>query len=433
MRSPGSLAAGAWGHRHAFLCLLACCALPLVALLLAHRLWIRRKGLVGMREKLSGRGPACLPGQVLVHGVSLGEVNLMKPLLPRLETALGRRCLLSTSTETGRQRLDTLFPERERVFWPLDLPWAVEAFLRRTRPSLVILLELEIWPLMLSACVQRGIPVVLMNARVSERSYRGYQRAGPLLRPLFRSFALALAQNGTWGARLAALGCRTVRVSGSMKADMVQPTDASKAEEQRIRLGLDARPMLLLASTSPNEELPLLRSWLRWGARWRLVICPRHPERGSELAALCAQAGVPSVRSSLGPLPAPADQSLIVDEIGRLSALYRLCADTGGLAIVGGSLGSGRGGQNMLEAAAAGCCTVVGWDTRNFPDAMALLRLEGGVVELAADRIDQELERLAADPDRRNAHGAAGRRAWEAGKGATGRAVSLLAQLACRS
>ena len=404
-------------------------------MVLAQRLWIRRKGLVGLREKLSGRGPAMAPGGILVHGVSLGEVNLMRPLVPRLEAALAARCVLSTTTETGRAQLDQAFPGHERVFFPLDLPWAVAAFLRRTRPRLVVLLELELWPLFLCACALRGVPVVLLNARLSARSFRGYGRGGALLRPLFAGLALALAQNGTWAARLAALGARPgrVRVGGSMKADMVRPADAVAASAEAARLGLRAgQPVLLLASTSAGavmeERAVLAEGWARWQERgWQVVVCPRHIERADELAALAGALGAAPLRSSRGERCAAPGQLLIVDEIGRLAALYAWTAAQAGIAVVGGSLGSGRGGQNMLEAAAAGCCTAVGPDTRNFPDAMALLRQADGVVELAPATLQATLAALAADPVRRARLGAAGQRAWAAGLGAMDRAVSALA------
>jgi 3-deoxy-D-manno-octulosonic-acid transferase len=425
--------------RTLFFSILLIVALPAVALFIAHRLWIRRKGLVGLREKLGGRGAAVAPGQVLVHGVSLGEVNLMRPLVPRLEAALGARCLLTTTTETGRARLDELFADHDRAFFPLDLPWAVERFLARTRPRLVVLLELELWPFFLCACYARRVPVVLLNARVGERSFRGYRRGGALVRPLLRGLALALAQNGTWAARLAALGARRGRVAtaGSMKADMVSRADAAAAAREAARLGLrPGQPVLLLASTSAGaaveEHAVLVGQHAKWRARgWQIVICPRHPERGAELATLVAglaAAGSPLAvrRSSLGQARDGEDQVLIVDEIGRLAALYAWTAQQNGIAVVGGSLGSGRGGQNMLEAAAHGCCTVVGWDTRNFPDAMALLRLEDGVAEAAAGNLHEVLDALATDEPRRRRLGAAGERAWARGVGATARAVARL-------
>ncbi|GDY13427.1 3-deoxy-D-manno-octulosonic acid transferase [Planctomycetota bacterium] len=421
--------------------LLLAAASPLIALALIHRLWIRRKGLIGLAAKFSGEPGPVRTGSIIVHGVSLGEVNLMRPLVPKLESAFGAPCLLTTTTETGWQRLGEVFPNHDRAMLPFDLPWAVERFLSRTRPRAVVLLELEVWPQLLLACQRRGIPVALVNARVSARSYAGYRRAGALLRPVFASFAVALAQNAIWGARLRGLGARHVVVSGSMKADMVRPADPDAASALAAGFGLDQRPTLLLASTSPDEEKTVLSAanqvqhWLQRG--WRIVICPRHPERGPVLVDLVRELGANAKRTSNGESLATADDLLIVDQIGKLAGLYAWCARTGGIAIVGGSLGSDRGGQNMLEPAAAGACTVVGPDTRNFPDAMALLREAGGVIELGKDAATWQaaLRDLAGDDARRLAVGAGGVAAWRAGLGATERVVDKLGQnlSACRT
>lgn len=414
-------------------------ALPLALVAVAHRLWIRRKGLVGLRDKLTGAGPAVKPGQIMIHGVSLGEVNLMRPLVPKLESAFATRCLLTTTTETGRQQLDANFADHERAFLPLDLPWATWRFLARTRPRLVILLELEVWPIFLCTCFARGIPVMLVNARVSSRSHRGYRRAGALLRPLFGALTLALSQNATWGARLLSLGVRRERlvVSGSMKADMVQRATPQAMASEAERLGLIAgKPVLLLASTSSDgrgtaeEQVVLNNSLQFWHERgWQIIICPRHPERGDDIAHILAEMGASTSRSSRGDsVRAHADPViLIVDEIGKLAALYAWTASVNGIAVVGGSLGSGRGGQNMLEASAHGCCTVVGPDTRNFPDAVALLRNVDGIVETQMNTVVAVLTALADQPERRSRIGAAGQRAWLYGLGATERVVTAIA------
>ncbi len=429
---------GHWNWSLAFFSTLLLIALPLVALFLAHRQWIRRMGIVGLREKLTGRGPRLTPGQIMVHGVSLGEVNLMRPVVPKLEAAFGARCLLTTTTETGRARMDEVFADHERAFLPLDFPWAVLAFLRRAKPRMVVLLELEVWPVLLLVCHLRGIPVVLLNARVSERSFRGYMRGRWLLRPLFRNIALALGQNGMWSARLVGLGVRRERVlvSGSMKADMVGRALPEATQREIERIGLRAgQPVLLLASTSAgtaSEEITILApnfsKWLERG--WQIVVCPRHPERGVELAVqLAALPAAPQVRrSSQGERLDGHAQVLLVDEIGKLAALYAWTALVNGIAVVGGSFGSGRGGQNMLEATAAGCCTVVGWDTRNFPDAMALLNLADGVVKVDPDECQAALAALADDPQRRRSVGANGQRAWENGRGAVDRSIALVRQ-----
>jgi 3-deoxy-D-manno-octulosonic-acid transferase len=404
---------------------------------LVARLARRRKGLVGLAEKLSGDGPALPPGQLMVHGVSLGEVNLMRPLVPLIESRLGASCLLTTTTETGRAQLDSLFPAHQRAFLPFDLPWAVRRFLARARPRLVVLLEFELWPLFLCACHAARIPVVVVNAKISERSYRRFRVAGSLVRPLFAGLTLVMAQNALWGARLLALGVRPerLRVTGSMKADIVVRVGDDAARAAAAALGLSpGQPVLLLASTSAGsdgleEEAVVLNERPGdWSGRgWRVVVCPRHPERGAGIAARLGALGAEPRRSSLGQrLDGGAGQLLIVDEIGRLAALYAWTALVAGIAVVGGSLGSGRGGQNMLEAAAHGCCTAVGPDTRNFPDAMELLRHAGGVVELGRDGPAQLLL-LAGDPERRRALGAGAQRAWAAGRGAMARAVAELA------
>ncbi len=425
-----------WWWRLTFFSFLLVFALPLVVVLIAHRVWIRRKGMVGLTEKLTGRGRSLTPGQIMVHGVSLGEVNLMRPLLPHLEKQLGGHCLLTTTTETGRARLDEIFPDRERAFLPLDFPWAVLSFLRRAKPRLVILLELEVWPVLLCACHLRGIPVMLLNARVSEKSYRGYRRAGALLRPLLSSIALALGQNATWSSRLIGIGVRrhNVVVSGSMKADMVARVDLSVAQQFAHDVGLQpVKPILLISSTSAgaiNEEQFLLQNQLtNWQQRgWQVVVCPRHPERGEEIATFIKDQKCTAKRTSLGQTINNPVDILIVDQIGKLAALYAWTAHVKGIVIVGGSFGSGRGGQNMLEPAAAGCCTVVGWDTRNFPDAMALLRDEAGIIEVDEKNCQQTIIALAGDVEQRQQLGARAQRAWARGRGAVERSAHLVQQ-----
>jgi len=401
---------------------------PLILLAIAHRLWIRRRALVGLRAKLTGRGPVLPRGATVVHGVSLGEVALMKPLLPRLG---GGPFILTTSTETGTEGLAKAFPSAIRTHWPFDLPWAVSAFLRRSRPTRVILLEAELWPLALLACRANGVPVTVLNARMTERSHRRWRLLRPIAKRLVGSLDLAIAQEPAYAARLCDLGLPRTRVavSGSMKADMVRPAVDAAADSEAARIALPDGPLFLLASTSDTEERAPLASWLRWGrpAGWRCVIVPRHPERGDALVDLCRELGLSARRTARPDDPAnnPTDV-VIVDEIGRLAPIYALCAKRGGIAVVGGSLGSGRGGQNMLEAAAAGCCTVVGWDTASQPDPMRLLRAANAVVEVSATSLDADLAALASDPQRRATLGRCGHIAWLSGRGALDRTITIL-------
>lgn len=420
-----------WRRHAAVFALAAFMLAPVIALAIAHRVWIRRKALTGLRAKLGGHAPTLAPGAVVIHGVSLGEVALMRPLVPKL-TAAGHRVLLTTTSETGRAALDRHFAEHDRAWLPLDLPWAVDRFLTTVRPKAVLLLELEVWPLLLLGCRQRGIPVAVVNGRLGDSSFRGYRRAGGLLRPAFAAISLALAQNCTWGARLAALGCQRTAVTGSMKSDMVLPVTPAQRDAEAKRLGLPTggpcatQRLLVIASTSGEEERAFITDWASWGpaAGWRLALCPRHPERGGQLVSWCQQAGLATCQTSLRPEhPNPsADDVLVIDEIGRLPALYANAS----LTVVGGSLGSGRGGQNMLEPAAAGCCTVVGPDTKHFPDAMAALRATDGIVETTIDGAAACVRGLAADTQRREHIARGGVAAWRVGLGATDRVVAAL-------
>lgn len=396
-----------------------------------HQVWrvlVQRRSAAGLKEKFTGDGPRLAGGQVLIHGVSLGETALMRPLLEGLE-ALGERCVLTASTGTGLHGVARYAQRHDTAVLPLDLPGAVERFLSRTRPRALLLLEVELWPLLLATCARRGIPVYVVNARMGAGSFRSYHRFRGLLRPALQAIRGVLAQNELWAARCRALGLHPVVVTGSLKADVVRPADETARDAEAARLGLPPGPLaskniLLGASTAAGEEEPIIRAWKEalQPRGWRLVLCPRHPERGAELAALCQRHGLHPVRSSSDALPAPAGAVLIVDEIGRLGALYANAA----IAVVGGSWGSGRGGQNMLEAAAAGCATVVGPDTGNQRDGMALLRQAGGVVESDPAGLAAALAALAADPAHRARLGSAGQRAWRAGRGAAARTVQLL-------
>lgn len=419
-----------WRLRFYVLAIIVVCLLPLLLLYLLYRLLIRRRPATGLWRKFSGCNPAPpQPGMILVHGVSMGEVMLMRPLIPLIEKQLEQPCVLSSSTDTGWRSLEKYFPDHHRCLFPLDLPWAIRCFFTKQRPSLIILLELEIWPLFLAAAFQRNIPVILLNARLGERSLRGYQRAPWFWRPIFRALRGAVAQNEQWADRLRLLGVQHVQTAGSLKADVIQCADEHTVAAERTRLQLDQRPVLLIASTSGDEEQTVLQNLGEHFKDWRIIICPRHPERGPAVLSMLrahGHDGVCTGAQSDAPLITAA-QIIIVDEIGRLAALYAL-AD---IAVVGGSLGSGRHGQNMLEAAAAGTCTVVGWDTSNQPDVMALLRQHQAVVACSDEaELARELAELAGNADRRQALGDAGRQAWQQSSGAAERSVALLAAMA---
>ena len=418
-----------WRLRYYALGLFICGFIPILIFDIPRRIFFKKKPPTGLMRKILGRNPKPPHNDMmLVHGVSLGEVNLMRTVLPLLEDKLGHQAMLSTSTDTGWKTLSEHNADRHLCFFPLDLPWAVWHFLRTQNPKMVVLLELELWPLFLAGCFIHRIPVVLFNARVGDRSFNGFKKFHWFWKPIFKNLHSAVAPNQLWADRLTALGVKDVRVGNSIKGEVVQVADQDAVQQERKRLGIadDKKPILLLASTSSNEEaMPLGQiAQAEWLNDWRIIVCPRHPERGPEIAQLCSDLGYSCRRSSEQP-QGDEEDVIIVDEIGRLSALYAMAE----IALVGGSIGSGRHGQNMLEAAAAGTCTVVGWDTSNQPDSMALLQAHDAVV-ICQDHADifLKLDALVRDPTERQRLGAAGQKAWETCHGAAERSVQLLAE-----
>ena len=264
-----------------------------------------------------------------------------------------------------------------------------------------------------------------MNGRVSERSYRGYRKISAVLKPLLARFVLALGQNGLWTARLRGLGCRNAHVGGSLKGGL-----CASRRSKRSKRASPATPARHAANLAHRQYLEG-GNCLPQGLSASLSpmagdSCTPASRAGVSLASEAQHLGLAVWRwsdhndQSRSP---GTDDLRLVDTIGKLSALYAL-AD---IAIVGGSLGSGRHGQNMLEAAAHSCATIVGMDTSNFPDAMALLRAANAIVESPADQLSSALAPLVADEATRKRLGEAGHRAWASARGASKRCERLLA------
>ncbi|NRA40106.1 MAG: hypothetical protein HRU15_18320, partial [Planctomycetes bacterium] len=316
-------AQNSWQIRYSILGLLMTCLSPLLVVYIIWRLLIQRRKMVGLKQKLLGdHNHTKTTGLIMVHGVSMGEVMLMKPVVPLIQQACNTKCLLTTSTSTGASALQKNFPNNHKAFFPFDFPWAINNFLNQYKPSMIILLELELWPLFLCACFARNIPVLLLNARVGESSFQSYQRYSTFLQPIFSQIQCAVAQNALWGGRLQQLGFTNVQLGASLKADIIQPANKEQIAAERQRLSLSTDPVFLIASSSDGEEELLIKSWLTWGSDWQLIICPRHPERGAAIKKLCEQLQLHPQQSSLtGGINNNSGVS-IVDEIGRLAALY---------------------------------------------------------------------------------------------------------------
>jgi 3-deoxy-D-manno-octulosonic-acid transferase len=305
-----------------------------------------------------------------------------------------------------------------QVAWlPYDYPGAVRRFLEHFRPRLAILLETELWPNLLAACAEFGVPVLLANARMSEKSAAGYRRLGVLARPALGALALACAQSEEDAARLRALGARRIEVAGNLKFDSA-PDEAKAAAGRawRERLG---RPVLLLASTRDGEEKLLLDALPPWDGSLLVVVVPRHPRRFDEVASFIQS------RRTRAEIPSAQDRLHLGDTMGEMD-FYYAAAD---VAVIGGSF-QPLGGQNLIEACAAGVPVVLGPSMFNFAEA-ARLAVDAGAAlqaEDAADAIGKAL-RLLSDPAERERMGAAGRALCQAHRGATRRHVEYCGEL----
>jgi 3-deoxy-D-manno-octulosonic-acid transferase len=387
-------------------------ALPLILL----RLWWRSRRepgyLEGIEERFgfySGSRPEKV---VWVHAVSVGEARAAAPLVRALKEALPHHAVVMTgTTAAGRETIKQVYGESViPTFLPYDYPESVRSFLERFRPTLGILMETEIWPNLLAACTTYGVPVVLANARMSEKSARGYRRWRSLMAPAIRNLAAVCAQSEADAARLRALGAPRVEVTGNLKFDVT--LDAAQLAAGRQWKAKVGRPVLLLASTREGEER-LLLSELPMGHSFLTVVVPRHPQRFDEVAQLA------DARRSRSETP---KSIYLGDTMGEM-AFYYGAAD---VAVIGGSL-LPLGGQNLIEALAAGVPVIVGPSMFNFAEATRLALEAGAAVQVAdaqaALRIAVE---LLGDKGKREEMGRAGTKLCEAHRGATLKHLEVL-------
>ncbi|HMA31757.1 MAG TPA: lipid IV(A) 3-deoxy-D-manno-octulosonic acid transferase [Casimicrobiaceae bacterium] len=327
---------------------------------------------------------------VWIHAVSVGETRAIAPLVERLRACSPAPSILLTHmTATGRETGRALFGDTVTQAWlPYDIPFAVRRFLARFRPDAGLLVETELWPNLVAAARRANVPLYLVNARLSERSARGYARIGTLSRPLLAALAGVAAQSDADATRLRALGARDVAVTGNLKFDVPVP-DAmrERGRELRAAIGQD-RPVIVVASTREGEETLVLDALSQRGAllpaRTLVIIVPRHPQRFDAVAALLRERAIPCARrSDRAPVPQDA-RVLLGDSMGEMFAYY-VAAD---VAFVGGSL-LPLGGQNLIEPIAAGTPTLVGPHTFNFAQAS-----EAAVASGAARRVHDAEELL---------------------------------------
>ena len=350
-------------------------------------------------------------GRLWLHAVSLGETRAAEALIDELRRQHPpMRLLLTHGTATGREAGATLLREGDAQAWlPYDTPGAVRRFLAAHRPQAGVIMETEIWPNLLHEAARAGVPLVLANARLSERSLRKGQSLAALMRPAAACLSMALAQTEADARRLREAGVREVRVLGNLKFDMA-PSEPLHAAGRVWREAL-ARPVVLLAVSREGEEAPMLAAWQRLALQGvagdrraagpggpLLLIVPRHPQRFDEVAALVGACGLTLARRSawgpslVGPLPADAAQADVwLGDSMREMPLYYGAAQ---IALLGGSFAP-LGGQNLIEAAACGCPVLMGLHTFNFAQA-AELALAAGAARRAGSM--REAVALACEP-----------------------------------
>ena len=411
----------------------------------------RRKVLRALRERMGRDAAASASGRdhskpaVMIHAVSLGEINATRALVKRLgEARPDLQFVVSVTTDTGHARGVELYGDDPRVTlirYPLDFSTALNRVLNGLRPDVVVLMELEVWPNFALHCERRGIPIVLVNGRLTESSFRGYRRARPVVSRMFRRLSAACVQEQAYAERFISLGVprERVRVTGTMKFDTAEVGSTPPGVPELARaVGLPsdgAEPVWVCGSTGPGEEamvLAVYRRLLSAGFALRLVIVPRHPERFEAATEEIARAGFNVTRRSGKPGPHalrhdPDVVSVILgDTMGELRKFYSLAT----VVFVGRTLvdlGPRQHGSDMIEPAALGKPVIVGPFTGNFADVMSRFRGADAMREVTTEEeLFHTVSGLLRSPGEAAAIGAQAREVVRTNQGATTRHVEVI-------
>jgi 3-deoxy-D-manno-octulosonic-acid transferase len=389
---------------------------------LAGRLGVVPKGL---RAAVAGRDV------VWVHAVSVGEVLSATQLIRASKEALpGWVFAVSTTTETGQRLAKERLPGAPVFYLPLDFRFAVRRYLRVLQPQMLVLMESELWPRLIDECAKSAIPIVVANARISDRSFPRYVRLRRLWRPFLEMISLFLAQSKETAERLVKIGAPSERVTvmGNLKYD-VRAGDASPMTKRIGSLLYQAR-LIVAGSTLAGEEEALLAAWptiQKAVPDAALLMAPRHPDRFEEVLGLIRRSGYPFFRCShllLDTEPIFGGTILLLDTIGDLASMYGIAT----AAFVGGSLVP-KGGHNPLEPAQFAVPVVMGSSFENFRDVVEGMRATDAIRTVAPEKLTETLIALLRDKEDAKALGERGRAAFEAQTGATKRAVQALTAL----
>jgi 3-deoxy-D-manno-octulosonic-acid transferase len=367
---------------------------------------------------------------IWLHAVSVGEVNAAAPVINALRKQRpDLRWLVTTITPTGSGRVRALWgDEVQHVYLPYDLPGAVSRFLNHFRPKLALVLETELWPNLLFGCRDHGVPVYLLNARLSAQSLRGYGMFKPLIVRVVRTLRCIGAQSSADGKRFIALGALRENVvdTGNLKFDIAAPADLDVFVSQFCTCTPVSRPVWIAASTHEDEEAAVIEIHQRLRRRWPdmlLLWAPRHPERFARVANQACAAGWKVATRRENTWPGVGDDVFVIDTLGELMSFYA-CAN---VAFVGGSL-QAIGGHNLLEPAAVGTPAVTGPHLHNFAEISKCMK-EAGVLRIGknADEVGTMIQSLFDDETSRKAMAEAGRDLVENGRGALQKTLEMIA------
>ena len=367
---------------------------------------------------------------IWLHAVSVGETLAAVPLVKALQVKYpDHRLLITCMTPTGSERITAAFGDSvDHSYAPYDMPDAVARFIQRVQPKMLIIMETELWPNTIAACHKRQIPVILANARLSEKSARGYARVRGLSGPMFAQLTAVAAQHEDDGTRFAALGlpADNLHISGNIKFDLdlnAEIRQAAESLKQQWR-GENQRPILLAASTHRGEDEIILQAFGQIKQRVHnalLVLVPRHPERFNQVGDLCLDAGYSLARRSSND---PVEQAdiLLGDSMGELMTFFGACD----IAFIGGSLVS-NGGHNMIEPAVWGKPTLSGLSVFNFAEVSRLLAEAGGLA-LVEDTVAlaETVIELIENPERAQQMGQQAQQVAEANRGALERLLMVV-------
>jgi 3-deoxy-D-manno-octulosonic-acid transferase len=392
------------------------------------RLALRARREPGYAEHIAerfGRYDTAPPREpvIWVHAVSVGETAAAEPLVRALQARFpGHRVLLTHMTPTGRRTGTAIFRDSvARAYLPYDFPFAVARFLDHYRPRIGLLMETEIWPNLIHACSARKVPIYLVNARLSEKSFRGYRRFASLVGESVAALSGIAAQSADDAKRFSALGAREVQVVGNVKFDAAPA--AELVERGRAwRSAYAPRAVLLAASTREGEEALVLDAFERLATPALLVLVPRHPQRFDEVASLLEKRGMRYERRSSGRAVSEATQVLLGDSMGEMPAYYA----ASDVAFIGGSL-LPFGAHNFIEACAVGTPVLLGPHTYNFAEAAERALDAGAALRVGdADELASTADRLLAEPAERLRMSEAALAFSRAYQGATTRIIDML-------